>query len=222
MTKTHNFSWKLSQTKEQRQFYNTFENIYSRCYNKNNKSYKNYWWRGIICERESFEEFKDDMRTLFLEHIKEYWLKNTSIDRIDNNWNYCKENCKRSTREEQGRNKRNNKRYIIDGKIYMAEDLSREIWIWHWAAVSRLKKYAQWKMTKERVFSIEKLKQERKKYDVEWELYDVYRLMDECGINIITAENRLRKYQSWKCDKRVLFHSGKITNIKKFTLDKEK
>lgn len=219
MTKTHNFSWKLSQTKEQKQFYNTFRNIHSRCYKKSNKSYPDYWGRWIVCEWDCFERFRDDMWDSFLDHVQRYWLKNTSIDRIDNNGNYCGGNCKWSTREEQGRNKRCSRVYIVDGKEYMAEDLSREIWIWHWAAANRLKMYSEWKMSKERVFSRGGLKQERKKYNIDWEWYDVYRLMAECEISLVTAENRLRHYQQGKWWKEVLFHKWKITNIKKFTLD---
>lgn len=218
MTKTHCFSWRMSQTKEQRQFYITYKNIHSRCCKENNKSFKDYGGRWITCEWNSFEEFRDDMWSSFIAHKDKYWLNNTTIDRIDVNWNYCKENCKWSTRMEQGRNKRHNRKYIINWIEYMAEDLSRELGIWHWAASNRLKKYSAWKMSIERVFSKEKLKQERKKYNIEWELYDVYRLMDECWITIVTAENRLRAYQSWKCGKEVLFHKWKITNIKGFTL----
>ena len=220
MTKTHCFSGKLSQTKEQRQFYNTFKNIQARCTKENNKSYHDYWGRWIKCKWNSFEEFRDDMRQSFLAHVNKYWSKNTSIDRIDNDWDYCKENCKRSTREEQGRNKRYNRVYLVRGKEYMAEDLSKEIWISHSAASGRLKKFARWEMSEERLFSKEELKQERKKYYVEWEWYDVYRLMEECNITLVTAENRLRHYQQWRYWLRTLLHKWKIRNKRDFIRNK--
>lgn len=58
--------------------------------------------------RKTFDEFLKDMWESFEQHVKEYWIRETTIDRIDSNWNYCKENCKRSTRHEQYRNRTTN------------------------------------------------------------------------------------------------------------------
>lgn len=80
--------------------YKSRKALNERCNNKNHIEYKRYWWRGIKVLWKSFEEFYQDMWE------RPLWL---SIDRIDNNWNYCKENCKRSTKKEQNNNARTNR-----------------------------------------------------------------------------------------------------------------
>lgn len=93
--------------------YNKYYKILGRCYNINEHAYKYYGGRGIKCQWNSFESFRKDMEDSFLEHIKEYGDKNTSIDRIDVNGDYCKENCRWATWKEQANNKRNN-RFVTD------------------------------------------------------------------------------------------------------------
>lgn len=92
-------------------FYKKFRDILSRCNNKNIVAYSNYWARGIKCLRIRFEDFYNDMYESYLEHCNKYWERQTTIDRIDVDWNYCKENCKRSTFDEQNHNKRNLQKY---------------------------------------------------------------------------------------------------------------
>jgi hypothetical protein len=72
----------------------------SRCNYTKNLNYKNYWWRWIKCEWTSFSEFYNDMN--------EWYKKWLSIDRINVNWNYSKNNCRWATMKEQARNRRNN------------------------------------------------------------------------------------------------------------------
>lgn len=76
-------------------------NMISRCYSSNAINYKYYGGRGIrVCEEWcKFENFLQDMGER---------IGNMTLDRIDNNSNYNKENCRWSTIKEQNTNKRNN------------------------------------------------------------------------------------------------------------------
>ena len=80
--------------------YRIYRWILTRCYNKNNKDYKNYWWRWITCEWKSFKDFEKDMLKWYSDLLE--------IDRKENDWNYCKNNCRWVTDHYQSRNKRSN------------------------------------------------------------------------------------------------------------------
>jgi len=83
--------------------YNSWCSMKKRCLNENHKSYKDYGGRGIkICQTwiDSFDSFIKDMG---LKHSK-----NLSLDRIDNNNGYSKDNCMWSSKKQQTRNQRSN------------------------------------------------------------------------------------------------------------------
>lgn len=100
-------------------FYSIWSGLKTRCLNKNNPDYKNYYGRhGITVCKEwlNFGNFKKTMYKDYLKHIKQYGEKNTQIDRKDNNRNYCKDNCHWVTCKKQQRNRCNNRLIIYKGK----------------------------------------------------------------------------------------------------------
>lgn len=78
--------------------YKTWAGMINRCNNPKHKAYKNYGARGItVCDRwNNIANFIEDMYPTFQEGL--------TLDRIDVNGNYEKENCRWATKEVQARN----------------------------------------------------------------------------------------------------------------------
>ena len=106
-------------------FYKIFEGMKARCNRPSHSMYRNYGAKGVKVEWESYEEFKKDMYDSYIEHVNEFGEKETTIDRIDSNGNYKKDNCRWSTHKEQSRNISTNVLVIMeDGSLKNLQEIS--------------------------------------------------------------------------------------------------
>lgn len=92
--------------------YGAWKNMLNRCENPDNRNYHHYGGRGItVCDE--WHEFSN-----FIKWSDSVGGKPNgySLDRIDNNGNYCPENCRWANTKTQSNNKRDNVVLTFNGQ----------------------------------------------------------------------------------------------------------
>ena len=114
--------------------------LLSRCFNPSNSQYHNYGGRGITVSdswRFSFDNFYDDMVGT--------WKQGLELDRMDNNGNYCKENCRWVTHKINNQNKRTVKLTQEKADFIRSSKLSNyelaEMFSVHYETVRKIRKH---------------------------------------------------------------------------------
>lgn len=107
--------------------YASWADMKRRCNNKNTKQYEDYGGRGITYDPkwESFEEFYKDMGER---------RDNYTLERIDVDKGYSKENCKWVLKEDQSRNQRQRRDNTSGVKgVYRDNRIGKERWVATWS-----------------------------------------------------------------------------------------
>jgi hypothetical protein len=114
--------------------YSIWENMVARCTNPTNKFYKNYGGRGITVSPKwfSYGNFVADLGKRPAGY---------TLERLDNDKGYSKENCVWATRHAQARNKRNNHNITYNDVTMCLTDWARSLGISPSALDRRLKKW---------------------------------------------------------------------------------
>lgn len=110
-SKTHG----LSKTR----LYRVYMSMNSRCYNKNTKKYKNYGGRGIrVCKEwvgeNGFVNFYNWAKNNGYDETASFMQ--CTIDRIDNDGDYCPNNCRFTDNKTQANNKSSNHYITVKGE----------------------------------------------------------------------------------------------------------
>jgi hypothetical protein len=100
--------------------YLSWQNMKKRCDYPSHKSYKNYGGRGITyCDKwETFDGFWEDMKDGYADHL--------TLDRIDVDGNYTKENCRWADKGTQANNTTTNSMITFDGETLTEADFARK------------------------------------------------------------------------------------------------
>ena len=109
--------------------YRSWYNMKSRCNNPNYLNYHLWGGRGIsYCEEwDNFSGFIRDMHKSYKEHCKQFGENNTSLDRVNNNAGYSKDNCRWATRKDQANNRNTNRILEHNGKRQTLVQWSSEV-----------------------------------------------------------------------------------------------
>lgn len=95
--------------------------IRKRCYNPNSKSFKDYGGRGIaVCD-----EWKDNFQAFYDWAMANGYSDDLTIDRKDVDGNYCPENCRWITNQEQQNNRRTSHLVTYKGETHTLKDWAK-------------------------------------------------------------------------------------------------
>lgn len=97
---------------DKERLYTIWLRMRQRCNSPSDQKYSDYGGRGICVCR----EWDKDYGAFKKWALANGYSETLTLDRADNNGNYCPENCRWATRKQQANNRRTNHRLTLDGE----------------------------------------------------------------------------------------------------------
>lgn len=126
---------KTTHGKSQAKIYSVWSSMKGRCNNPQPQDAAHYRDRGIrVCD-----EWQDNFETFYNWAVSHGYREGLSIDRIDNDGNYCPKNCRWATNYVQQNNKSTNVTLCYDGETKTLSQWAEEMGISRRTLYRRLK-----------------------------------------------------------------------------------
>lgn len=118
LTKDKNYIHTNTNSKTNKRLRRTYNDMIDRCYDKKDKSYRFYGYKGItVCE-----DWKNNFSNFEKWALENGYTDNLTIDRIDSSKEYCPENCRWITSIENAKYKSTTKLLEVDGVAHTGRD----------------------------------------------------------------------------------------------------
>lgn len=137
LRKESNQKYKTTHGKSKTSIYSVWHSMKARCYNPKSQNYHRYGERGIkVCDEwlNSFENFYEWA-------IANGYKSNLTLDRIDNDKNYCPENCRWATIQTQNNNRGVSINITYQGKTQNLSEWCKELNVPYIRIYQRIVKY---------------------------------------------------------------------------------
>lgn len=163
--------------------YKVWNTMKDRCYKETHKNYPRYGGRGIKMSDEWKNSFEAFIRDMGFRPDDTY-----TIERQNNDGDYCKENCHWATRTEQANNRRSNVFYEYNGKRQTLPDWCKELGLKLPSIEQRIRAL---KMTFEQAITMPSAKEIL--YTYNGRSMNLGRWCKELGLNYNVMDARIRK-----------------------------
>ena len=166
--------------------YESWNRMLQRCYNPSAAYYEIYGGRGItVCEQwQTFENFFADMGESG---------EGETLDRIDNDKGYYKENCRWASRKEQARNRSSNVEITYNGRTQCIAAWEEELGFKYGTLWNRLNTY-KWSIEKSMTEPVKD--SNRKLITFNGKTQSLAKHAKDHGIGVTTVSARLQSGQT--------------------------